>query len=329
MNTGVQRSGATPPAARTANTQAGRRGAGQRLRPGQERAADRDGARDPLRRDGDRRRAARPRGQGRAGDGVPRRPLPARLRPLPARLGLARRATRSGSPGWPRRPASSPSSRPRTAIVTGVSKIRRQVPVEEYLRLQRRFAHLFGDPGRPDVVARIQAGADRNIARFGLLPGRRRHADGQAVRDHARRRLQPRQQDRLLARPSAPSTSTGCRRATTPARPARTSRSGSTRPRRAATTSAPGARSSRTTRSRRSWAGSVTTRARPPATARSSTRRSASTRSSASSATRRSSRAGRSRSTAAADRQARAGRRRRARPGLSAALPPRARSATR
>ncbi len=28
--------------------------------------------------------------------------------------------------------------------VTAVSKIRRQVPVEEYLRLQRRFAHLFG-----------------------------------------------------------------------------------------------------------------------------------------------------------------------------------------
>jgi len=54
--------------------------------------------------------------------------------------------------------------------VTEVSKIRRQVPVEEYLRLQRRYAHLFGDPGRPDIVARLQAGADRNVARFGLLP---------------------------------------------------------------------------------------------------------------------------------------------------------------
>ncbi|HUP31615.1 MAG TPA: thiamine pyrophosphate-dependent enzyme [Gaiellaceae bacterium] len=53
--------------------------------------------------------------------------------------------------------------------VTAVSKIRRQAPVEEYLRLQRRFAHLFGEPGRPDVVERIQAGADRNIRRFGLL----------------------------------------------------------------------------------------------------------------------------------------------------------------
>ncbi len=44
MNTGVQRSGATPPAARTATTQAGRPRARQRLRAGQERAADRDGA---------------------------------------------------------------------------------------------------------------------------------------------------------------------------------------------------------------------------------------------------------------------------------------------
>jgi pyruvate ferredoxin oxidoreductase beta subunit len=53
--------------------------------------------------------------------------------------------------------------------VTRVSPIRRRLPVEDYLRPQRRFAHLFGDPGRPDVVARIQAGADRNIARFGLV----------------------------------------------------------------------------------------------------------------------------------------------------------------
>jgi pyruvate ferredoxin oxidoreductase beta subunit len=53
--------------------------------------------------------------------------------------------------------------------VVSVSKIRRQAPVEEYLRLQRRFAHLFGDPPREDVVERLQAIADRNIRRFGLL----------------------------------------------------------------------------------------------------------------------------------------------------------------
>jgi len=54
--------------------------------------------------------------------------------------------------------------------VTSVSKIRRQRPVEEYLRLQRRFAHLFAEPRRDDLIARIQARADRNIERFGLLP---------------------------------------------------------------------------------------------------------------------------------------------------------------
>ncbi len=54
--------------------------------------------------------------------------------------------------------------------VVGVSKIRRPVPVEEYLKLQRRYAHLFGDEPRTDVIARLQAIADRNIRRFGLLP---------------------------------------------------------------------------------------------------------------------------------------------------------------
>jgi pyruvate ferredoxin oxidoreductase beta subunit len=53
--------------------------------------------------------------------------------------------------------------------ITDVTKIRHRVPVEAYLKPQKRFAHLFGDPGRPDIVARIQAAADRNIERFGLL----------------------------------------------------------------------------------------------------------------------------------------------------------------
>jgi len=53
--------------------------------------------------------------------------------------------------------------------VVSVSKIRRQQPVEEYLRPQRRFAHLFGKTPRADVIARMQAIADRNIRRYGLL----------------------------------------------------------------------------------------------------------------------------------------------------------------
>ena len=53
--------------------------------------------------------------------------------------------------------------------VTTVSKIRRPVPVEEYLKLQKRYAHLFGDPPNTEVIARIQERADRNIRNFGLL----------------------------------------------------------------------------------------------------------------------------------------------------------------
>ena len=53
--------------------------------------------------------------------------------------------------------------------LVAVSKIRRRVPVTDYLKLQRRYAHLFGGHARPDVVARLQAAADRNIERFGLL----------------------------------------------------------------------------------------------------------------------------------------------------------------
>jgi pyruvate ferredoxin oxidoreductase beta subunit len=53
--------------------------------------------------------------------------------------------------------------------ITAVSKIRRHVSVEEYLKLQGRYGHLFGSTPRPDIIGRIQAMADRNIRRFGLL----------------------------------------------------------------------------------------------------------------------------------------------------------------
>ena len=52
--------------------------------------------------------------------------------------------------------------------VVGVSKIRKQVPVTDYLKLQKRYAHLFKDPPRTDVIEAIQARADANIRRFGL-----------------------------------------------------------------------------------------------------------------------------------------------------------------
>ena len=55
--------------------------------------------------------------------------------------------------------------------VVGVSKIRKQVAVTEYLKLQKRYAHLFKDPPRTDVIEAIQARADANIRRFGLNGG--------------------------------------------------------------------------------------------------------------------------------------------------------------
>ena len=56
--------------------------------------------------------------------------------------------------------------------VTAVSKIRRRVPVEDYLKPQKRFAHLFAGTGDAVTIARLQAEADRNIRRFGLLEER-------------------------------------------------------------------------------------------------------------------------------------------------------------
>jgi pyruvate ferredoxin oxidoreductase beta subunit len=55
--------------------------------------------------------------------------------------------------------------------VVGVSKIREHVPVTEYLKLQKRYAHLFKDPPRTDVIDAIQARADANVRRFGLNGG--------------------------------------------------------------------------------------------------------------------------------------------------------------
>ncbi len=55
--------------------------------------------------------------------------------------------------------------------VTSVSRIRRKTPVEEYLKLQTRYAHLFKTPEGAQTIARLQRLADRNIARFGLLDG--------------------------------------------------------------------------------------------------------------------------------------------------------------
>jgi pyruvate ferredoxin oxidoreductase beta subunit len=52
--------------------------------------------------------------------------------------------------------------------VVAVSKIRRLRPVEYYLRPQKRFAHLFDPQPRTEVIEKLQRLADRNIRRYGL-----------------------------------------------------------------------------------------------------------------------------------------------------------------
>ena len=53
--------------------------------------------------------------------------------------------------------------------LTSSLKIRRQQPVEEYLKLQQRYAHLFGKTPAVATIARLQAAADKNIRKYGLL----------------------------------------------------------------------------------------------------------------------------------------------------------------
>ena len=168
MNTGVQRSGATPPAARTANTKAIGPEPGNVFGQGKSlpliamaheipyvataTVADLHDLEDKV------ETAMTYRGARYLHVLVPC-PLGWRSASKDT-IRVARLATESGI---------FPVFQAEHGQVTSVSRIRRQVPVEEYLTLQGRFAHLFGETPQPDVVARIQAGADRNIEKFGLL----------------------------------------------------------------------------------------------------------------------------------------------------------------
>jgi pyruvate ferredoxin oxidoreductase beta subunit len=53
--------------------------------------------------------------------------------------------------------------------VTATRPIRRRVPVEEYLKPQRRFAHLFRDEAGQEAIQRLQAMCDANIRDYDLL----------------------------------------------------------------------------------------------------------------------------------------------------------------
>ena len=168
MNTGVQRSGATPPAARTATTEA------VGAEPGNVFGTGKDVPRIAMAHD------------------VPyvATATVADLRDLEAKV---EHAMRLHGPrylhvlvpcplGWGTLSSQTieiarlavecglfPVFEAEHGEVTRVLPIREQVPVEDYLRPQKRYAHLFGDPPRTDVIRQLQEIANRNIARYGLL----------------------------------------------------------------------------------------------------------------------------------------------------------------
>jgi pyruvate ferredoxin oxidoreductase beta subunit len=171
MNTGVQRSGATPPAARTATTEAVGAQPGNPFGQGKNlpelavahhipyvataTVADLHDLEDKISRAMSFRGARYvhilvpcPLGWGTASADT---------------ILVARLATQTGL---------FPLFEAEHGEVVGVTPIRRPAPVGDYLRLQGRFRHLFDDAGRPvrpDDLLELQAMADRTIARYGLL----------------------------------------------------------------------------------------------------------------------------------------------------------------
>ncbi|MBC7549953.1 MAG: pyruvate ferredoxin oxidoreductase [Cellulomonas sp.] len=168
MNTGVQRSGATPPAARTTTTQA---------------VGDEPGNVFGQGKDVPRIAMAHEIPYVATATVADLRDLEAKVEKamgmhgarylhvlVPCPLGwgsqskdtvkIARLATESGH---------FPVFEAERGVVTSAHKIRHQVPVEDYLTLQGRYKHLFSPQRRDDVIDRLQALADRNIARYGLV----------------------------------------------------------------------------------------------------------------------------------------------------------------
>jgi pyruvate ferredoxin oxidoreductase beta subunit len=168
MNTGVQRSGATPPAARTATTQAVGPEPGNVFGQGKNLPRIAMAHEIPYvatatvadLRDLEAKvtRAMEFRGA---------RYLHV-LVPCPLGWGsqscdtvrIARLATQSGL---------FPVFEAERGEVVSSTPIRKQVPVEEYLKLQGRYSHLFSPQRREDVINHLQSMADRNIERYGLL----------------------------------------------------------------------------------------------------------------------------------------------------------------
>jgi pyruvate ferredoxin oxidoreductase beta subunit len=53
--------------------------------------------------------------------------------------------------------------------LTSVCKIKKKVPVADYLRSQKRYRHLFEDDRGENEIQKLQTVANKNIEKFGLL----------------------------------------------------------------------------------------------------------------------------------------------------------------
>ena len=168
MNTGVQRSGATPPAARTQTTQA------VGPEPGNVFGQGKDVPRIAMAHEIPYVATATVadlhdlEGKVNTAMGIRGARYLHILVPCPLGWGsaskdtiaVARAATQCGL---------FPVFEARDGEVVASTPIRRLTPVDDYLRMQKRFAHLFAPARRDDVIDRLQAMADRNIRRYGLL----------------------------------------------------------------------------------------------------------------------------------------------------------------
>ncbi len=53
--------------------------------------------------------------------------------------------------------------------ITAVRKIKKKISVDEYLKGQKRYRHLFTGSQGPEELQKLQAMADRNIEKYGLM----------------------------------------------------------------------------------------------------------------------------------------------------------------
>jgi pyruvate ferredoxin oxidoreductase beta subunit len=168
MNTGVQRSSATPPAARTATTSAQGRAKGNAFGQGKNLPAIALAHEIPY-------VATATVAELRDLEAKVRRAMEYRgaryihiLVPCPLGWGHASRDTIRIA-RLAKETGLFPVYESEHGEITNVSKIKHRLPVEDYLRPQNRFAHLFKDEAGGEIIRRIQAGADRNIKRYNLL----------------------------------------------------------------------------------------------------------------------------------------------------------------